>query len=147
MRLWVSPSNSANADEAPSTVTYTLGDAAERPWGSWRVVDLSERHVVKRVEVRPGSRLSNHVHKGRHEHWIIVAGTGEAVMGQRRERLEPGRALFIPIGLAHRLSNTGATDLVLVEVQTGPLLDEADIVRIQDDYGRAPAGAPRSTSP
>jgi mannose-1-phosphate guanylyltransferase/mannose-6-phosphate isomerase len=42
----------------------------------------------------------------------------------------------VPQGATHRLENPGDAPLEIVEVQTGSYLDEDDIVRFQDDYGR-----------
>ena len=46
----------------------------------------------------------------------------------------------IEVHPAHRVHNTGPVPLVFVEVQHGDYLGEDDIVRLQDDYGRTPAG-------
>ena len=39
--------------------------------------------------------------------------------------------------VVHRIENPGPELLVLIEVQTGERLDENDIVRFRDDYGRS----------
>src|SRR5271155_4359442 len=46
-----------------------------RPWGSYQSVDNGDRHQVKRIVVKPGSRLSLQKHHHRSEHWIVVRGT------------------------------------------------------------------------
>jgi DMSO/TMAO reductase YedYZ molybdopterin-dependent catalytic subunit len=48
-----------------------------------------------------------------------------------------GEAIDIPREAWHRLANPGASDLVVIEVQCGDYLGEDDIVRRQDNYGRA----------
>jgi mannose-6-phosphate isomerase-like protein (cupin superfamily) len=49
----------------------------------------------------------------------------------------PGDAVDIDVGAAHRATNTGTSeDLVLIEVQTGWYFGEDDIIRLDDDYGR-----------
>ena len=40
-------------------------------------------------------------------------------------------------GASHRIENTGVDDLVFVEVQHGDYFGEDDIVRLEDDFGRA----------
>lgn len=120
-----------------NTVRYGIGDADERPWGAWRVVDAGEGFAVKRITVRPGARLSLQFHRGRDEHWIVVAGRGRVTRGEERLDVQPNQAVFIPKEARHRIENTGDADLVFVEVQVGALLDEADIVRVEDDYQRA----------
>ncbi|WP_193369745.1 phosphomannose isomerase type II C-terminal cupin domain [Pelagibius marinus] len=119
-----------------SAVRYDIGDHEDRPWGSWRVVDAGSAFITKRVEVGTGHRLSLQFHRHRSEHWIIVAGRGEATVGETRTKLQPGDHVAIPCGAKHRIHNTGAEPLVFVEVQLGETLDESDITRLDDDYAR-----------
>ena len=42
------------------------------------------------------------------------------------------------LGTVHRLDNPGVIPLELIEVQIGSYLGEDDIVRFDDEYGRAP---------
>lgn len=51
--------------------------------------------------------------------------------------LVPGQHIDIPLGAVHRLTNKTDSPVELVEVQFGDYLGEDDIVRLQDDYGRA----------
>jgi len=118
-------------------VRYSVGDYEERPWGSWRVVDTGPTFTTKQVQVKAGQRLSLQYHNHRSEHWVIVAGSGEATVGGDTIRIEAGRHVNIPSGVKHRIHNTGDTPLIFVEVQLGELLDENDIVRLEDDYARA----------
>ncbi len=118
-------------------VRYSVGDYEERPWGSWRVVDTGPTFTTKQVQVNAGQRLSLQYHNHRSEHWVIVAGSGEATVGGDTIRIEAGRHVNIPSGVKHRIHNTGDTPLIFVEVQLGELLDENDIVRLEDDYARA----------
>ena len=143
MSVWVSPPPTSSPSAGPTIVRYAIGDSDARPWGSWRVVDVTPHHIAKRVEVNPGARLSAHRHKGRNEHWLIIEGSAEATFGDQTIQLYSGQAVYIPAGVAHRLTNPGSTPLILVEVQTGILLDEGDIVRLADDYGRADQGVNR----
>ncbi len=117
-------------------VRYAVGDHEERPWGNWRVVDTGATFTTKRVEVKVGHRLSLQYHRHRSEHWVIVAGSGEAIVGGDTIRIEAGRHVSIPSGVQHRIHNTGDVPLVFVEVQLGAILDETDIVRLEDDYAR-----------
>lgn len=123
--------------KSPSVVVrYGIGDHEDRPWGNWRVVDAADRFITKRVEVMPGHRLSLQFHFHRSEHWVIVAGSGEATIGDDLLQLAPGDYVNIPCGARHRIHNTGREPLVFVEVQLGEVLDESDITRLDDDYAR-----------
>jgi mannose-6-phosphate isomerase-like protein (cupin superfamily) len=110
----------------------------KRPWGSFTVLDEAEGYKVKRIEVLPGKRLSYQRHARRSEHWMIVAGTGNVRIDGRDVPVAPGIAVDIPLGAAHRIENLGAVTLTFVEVQRGDYLGEDDIVRLEDDFGRAP---------
>ena len=115
---------------------YRIGDADERPWGSWRVVDVGAGYAVKRIAVRPGGRLSLQLHRHRVEHWVIVAGQARVTRGGCTEDVPANRTVAIAPHMPHRVENPGREELVLIEVQTGRRLDEVDIERLEDDYGR-----------
>lgn len=119
-----------------TAVRYDVGDHEDRPWGNWRVVDAGTTFITKRVEVRPGHRLSLQFHRHRSEHWVIVGGSGEAIIGEATAQLKPGDYVSIPCGARHRIHNNGTAPLVFVEVQFGDILDESDITRLDDDYCR-----------
>ncbi len=118
------------------------GEFSERPWGNYTVLsDEAQDHKVKRIVVLPGKRLSLQLHAKRAEHWFIVAGTAQVTVDGTVTELAPGQAIDIPMGAAHRIANEGAEDVVFIEVQRGTYFGEDDIVRIEDDFGRADAGA------
>ena len=51
--------------------------------------------------------------------------------------LTPGQSLDIGIGQAHRCENQGEALVEFIEIQTGTYFGEDDIVRLEDDFGRA----------
>jgi len=108
-----------------------------RPWGTFTVLDEADGFKVKRLEVLPGKRLSYQRHAQRAEHWVVVKGTAKVTLDDRDIVLETGQAIDIAIGAAHRVENPGKETLVFIEVQRGGYLGEDDIVRLQDDFGRA----------
>jgi mannose-1-phosphate guanylyltransferase/mannose-6-phosphate isomerase len=109
-----------------------------RPWGWYDSVDMGNRFKVKRIGVKPGASLSLQMHHHRAEHWIVVAGTAEVTRGTETFLLSENQSTYIPIGEVHRLKNPGKVVLEMIEVQSGSYLDEDDIVRLEDSYGRAP---------
>ena len=118
------------------------GEFSERPWGNYTVLsEDAPDHKVKRIVVSPGKRLSLQLHAKRAEHWFIVAGTAQVTVDGTVTELVPGEAIDIPMGAAHRIANEGSEDVVFIEVQHGTYFGEDDIVRIEDDFGRADAGA------
>jgi len=108
-----------------------------RPWGSYTVLEDAPGHKVKRIEVRPGQRLSYQRHAQRAEHWFVVAGNAEVTLDDDVLRLGPGSAVDVPRGAAHRIANRGEAGLVFIEVQHGEYFGEDDIERLEDDFGRA----------
>ena len=108
-----------------------------RPWGSYETLVLSDRFQVKRIVVDPGEENSLQLHYHRAEHWIVVSGTAEVTIGDNSRLLTENESVYIPLGMKHRIKNPGTIPLVFIEVQSGAYLGEDDIVRLQDDYGRA----------
>jgi len=108
-----------------------------RPWGTFTVLDEGDGFKVKRIEVFPGKRLSYQKHSRRAEHWVMVQGTAKVTLDDREIVVEAGEAIDIAIGSAHRVENPGEQTLLFIEVQRGDYLGEDDIVRLQDDFGRA----------
>ena len=109
----------------------------ERPWGSFTVLDETANYKVKRIEVLPGKRLSYQKHARRAEHWMVVRGTGKVTLDGSDRLVRAGETVDVPIGAAHRVENPGDEKLVFIEIQRGDYLGEDDIVRFEDDFGRA----------
>ena len=109
----------------------------DRPWGSYEVLEDAPSHKVKRIEVKPGRRLSYQRHQQRAEHWFVVAGRAEVTLNDAAITLATGDAIDIPRGAAHRIANNGDEQLVFIEVQHGDYFGEDDIERLEDDFGRA----------
>jgi mannose-6-phosphate isomerase len=108
-----------------------------RPWGSFTILEEARGYKIKRIEVKPGHRLSLQMHHHRSEHWIVVSGTAKVVCGDEEITLASNQSTYVPQCTNHRLENPGVIPLVLIEVQNGEYLGEDDIVRFQDDYSRA----------
>ncbi|MCX8990872.1 mannose-1-phosphate guanylyltransferase/mannose-6-phosphate isomerase, partial [Citrobacter portucalensis] len=50
--------------------------------------------------------------------------------------LAENESVYIPLGATHCLENPGKIPLDLIEVRSGSYLDEDDVVRFADRYGR-----------
>ena len=107
-----------------------------RPWGEYFVLEDSDTHKVKRIEVKPGGRLSYQYHQKRSEVWTIVQGKGTITLNDEVNVIQSGDVIEIPQGAKHRIENRGEEVLVFIEVQLGSYFGEDDIVRIEDDYDR-----------
>ena len=107
-----------------------------RPWGSIDSIDTGDRYQVKRIEVKPGASLSLQMHHHRAEHWVVVKGTAMVQRGEEEFLVSENESMYIPLGEKHRLSNPGKVPLHLIEIRSGSYLEEDDITRFQDNYGR-----------
>jgi mannose-6-phosphate isomerase-like protein (cupin superfamily) len=127
---------SAAAEAPAAQVRYAVGDRDERPWGTWEVLAVGDRYTVKRIVVAAGQRLSLQYHHHRSEDWMILTGLGEVERDGVRETFATGAHVHIAVGTRHRIRNAGQEPLAFIEIQSGDVLDENDIVRLGDDYGR-----------
>ncbi|WP_018693047.1 mannose-1-phosphate guanylyltransferase/mannose-6-phosphate isomerase [Algicola sagamiensis] len=107
-----------------------------RPWGSYDNIDRGARFQVKHIIVNPGGKLSVQMHHHRTEHWVIVSGTAKVMRGEETFYLSENQSTFIPVCMVHSLENPGKIPLELIEVQSGSYLEEDDIIRLKDQYGR-----------
>jgi mannose-1-phosphate guanylyltransferase len=107
-----------------------------RPWGSYTVIEEGPRYKIKRIVVKPGAKLSLQKHARRSEHWIVISGTARVTRGGDVFDLSENQSTYISMGEMHRLENPGSKPLAIVEVQSGDYLEEDDIERFEDTYGR-----------
>lgn len=113
----------------------------KRPWGSFEV--LHETNVgdalgykVKRLDIYAGEKTSLQIHQHRAEHWVVESGVAKVTVGTEVKYLQAGESVDIPKNTTHRIENEGSSVLQVIEVQTGELLLESDILRIEDKYER-----------
>lgn len=110
--------------------------ASYRPWGKICDIDSGPHFQVKKIIVRPGEGLSVQRHLHRAEHWVVVSGTAKVNVDDKEFFLSENQSTFIPAGSVHTLENPGKIDLEMIEVRSGRYLEEDDIERLQDRYGR-----------
>lgn len=115
---------------------YSTHITVHRPWGSYTVLETGERFKIKKIEVKPGAKLSHQLHHHRSEHWVVVAGTARVTNGERVYDVHTNESTYIPMSTKHRLENLGRIPLQMIEVQNGDYLEEDDITRFDDIYQR-----------
>lgn len=115
---------------------YAVGESDVRPWGTWEVLAVETSYTVKRIVVFPKKRLSLQKHQFREEQWMIVEGAGVVTRDSESIPVSPGSYVHLPLSCVHRMQNDSDDNLVFIEIQRGSVLDENDIERIDDDYGR-----------
>lgn len=107
-----------------------------RPWGSFETIDIGMNFKVKKILVNPHSALSLQKHRHRAEHWVVVRGTASITREDKYFELKENESTFIPLGHKHRLENKTSDVLEIIEIQSGKYLEEDDIQRFNDNYGR-----------
>jgi mannose-6-phosphate isomerase-like protein (cupin superfamily) len=110
----------------------------QRPWGSYEILANGPGFQAKRLTVKPLKRLSLQWHRHRDEHWVVARGTARVIVDGTEHTLGRGQSMNVPRTVTHRIENISSVDpLEIIELQTGDYLAEDDIVRIEDDFGRA----------
>ena len=120
-----------------------------RPWGSFQVLSKDEKYWQKIITVKPYQRLSLQYHNHRSEYWVVESGEGTVQIDDKMYPAKEGSTFFIPIGSLHRVINGTVTgnnaphreDFVFRETAIG-MVDEDDIVRVDDVYGRITCSEP-----
>lgn len=107
-----------------------------RPWGSYTLLEKGNRYKIKRITVNPGERLSLQMHHHRSEHWVVVKGTAKVKIGGQEQFVHENESVYVPKSTIHRLENPGKIPLEIIEVQVGEYVEEDDIKRFDDIYGR-----------
>lgn len=109
---------------------------SHRPWGCYDVVTLGDGYKVKKICVNEGASLSLQRHQHRAEHWVVVSGLARVTCGDDVYLVHQNESTYISPKQMHKLENPGDEPLVIIEVQTGDYLEEDDIERLDDRYGR-----------
>ncbi len=84
----------------------------------------------------PGHKISLQMHYKRAEHWTVVSGVAKVRLVDETKIINVNESIDITIGSKHSLENIGDQILEVIEVQISNYLEEDDIVRFEDNYGR-----------
>lgn len=109
----------------------------ERRWGKYVVMGNGEysdgyKSLTKTLTISAGKNISYQLHHHRTEVWTFVDGEGLLVLDGVVKKVGRGDVAIIKKGQKHAIK--AISDLQLIEVQTGDLLDESDIVRFPWDW-------------
>lgn len=107
-----------------------------RPWGYYTVLNEGKGFLTKCIYVNPGAKLSVQLHHHRSEHWVVVEGKALVLKGEEFFELNNGDSIDLAVEEKHSLQNPYDEPLKILEIQKGDILDEEDIVRFEDMYGR-----------
>ena len=103
-----------------------------RSWGQIEKIDNNDNYAVNRLTIDPGAKISKQVHYHRSEHWIVVSGTAQVVIDDDTFFLTENESTFIKVGQSHSIVNPGVMPLKLIEIQSGKLIDDSDVIRIKE---------------
>ncbi|MGG0485190.1 sugar phosphate nucleotidyltransferase [Priestia aryabhattai] len=139
-----SPDGILVADKASSPkIKEIIGDwnyppmYEERLWGWSRVLDYAKydeetEMVTKRIHISKGKNSTYHYHNLRDEVWTIVRGEGELALDDYIRRVKAGDIIHLPAGKKHGIH--ALTDLEFIEVQTGKVISNEDVIRLVYDW-------------
>ena len=107
-----------------------------RPWGRYINLFEGKNFLVKELTVNSKSSISLQKHHHRSEHWTVTSGRPKITINKKKFFKNTNETAFIPKGAIHRIENPFNRAVKIIEVQTGPILKETDIIRFEDIYGR-----------
>ena len=109
----------------------------ERRWGTYRVlnqVQFPDGHLVltKELVIRKGRNISYQKHSHRDEVWTFFDGKGILVIDGHARIVMRGDTVHIKSGTMHAVK--AIENLSMIEVQSGDMLKEEDILRFDLDW-------------
>lgn len=90
---------------------------AEKSWGTYTVIDVQPGSMTVKLSMKPGERMSYHMHNYREEVWTVVSGKGKAIVDGMEQILRAGDVITIAAGCRHTVE--AITVLDIIEVQLG----------------------------
>jgi mannose-1-phosphate guanylyltransferase len=108
----------------------------DRPWGKFEKFHENKPCTIKLIYVNTNSRLSLQYHRKRSEFWKVIKGTAMVELDGKVIILTESDTITIPKRAKHRITAL-ENGCVILEIAYGRF-DENDIVRLEDDYQRAP---------
>ena len=127
----------ANIFKKNKSKYYKKTNVFYRPWGKYTNLYSGKGFLVKELVVNSKSSISLQKHKHRSEYWTVTSGRPKITINKRKFFKNVNETIFIPRGAKHRIENLFKKPVKIMEIQTGPILKETDIVRYKDIYGRA----------
>lgn len=112
------------------------GAVVHRPWGFYINLESGDNYQIKKLTIFPNKKISLQKHYHRSENWTCVKGRALVTKGDEEINLGEGESIYIPVEEVHRIENISSENLEIIEIQTGEYLEEDDIIRLEDDFGR-----------
>ena len=115
---------------------FKKNNVFHRPWGKYINLFNGKGFLIKELFVNSKSSISLQKHNHRSEHWTITSGKPIITLNKKKFFKKIDETVFVPKGTIHRIENPHKKIVKIMEVQTGPILKETDIIRYKDIYGR-----------
>ncbi len=90
---------------------------AEKSWGTYQVLDVEEKSMAIKVDLKPGQKMNYHSHKKRDEVWVVMEGTGRTIVDGMEQDVHAGDVITMQAGCRHTI--VAESGLKLIEVQLG----------------------------
>ena len=120
---------------------FDQGRIIYKPWGTYELLNVNPRYVVRKVVVTEGKTIYAHQHAHRTEHWIIVCGRARIILKGSEREYGANDSIEVPENTAHQISNIGNEPLVFMEISTGTMVEERDLISIRSrDLSEAELG-------
>ena len=115
---------------------YNKKNVFKKPWGKYINIFKGKNFLIKELNINSKSSLSLQKHFHRSEYWTVTQGKPKITLNKKIFFKKKGENIFIKLGSIHRVENNFIKPVKIMEVQTGSILKESDIVRYKDIYGR-----------
>ncbi len=107
---------------------FTESPKVYRPWGTREIIRKEPGFQVRKIIVYPGMKISKHFHERKNEDYSVVSGCLTVELPEETFDVMPGESVNIVPGLMHQLRNNTDEELVMIEVDTGEVIEEGDMV-------------------
>ena len=111
-----------------------MNKKVKRPWGYYNLLVKKNEYLIKKIVILPKQSISLQKHDHRSEHWIVLKGKANILIGAKKMTLKESQSIFVPAKKKHKITNKSLESLVILETQLGKILSEKDIVRYDADY-------------
>ncbi len=105
---------------------------AEKSWGEFKILDVSENSLIIKVLLNPGHRMNYHSHTRRDEIWTVTSGEGYTIVDGMKQNIGPGDVITIEAGCKH--SVVANTTMEIIEVQLGREISVDDKQKFPFEY-------------
>ena len=126
----------ANVFKRNKSKYFKKSNVFYRPWGKYINLYSGKGFLIKELVVNSKSSISLQKHKHRSEYWTVTSGKPKITINKRKFFKNINETAFIPQGAIHRIENPFKKPVKIMEIQTGEILKETDIIRYKDIYGR-----------